>query len=113
MACDEIPDELNIPLIEQRLEIDGVEIAALLGEISTLVKNVGDTTAHASSKIPAAGAKHQHQAVRHVLAAVVANALDDGGRARIADSKALAGDSVEECFAARGAVKGDVADDDV
>src|SRR5271169_2081337 len=109
MACDEIPDELNIPLIEQRLEIDGVEIAALLGEISTLVKNVGDTTAHASSKIPAAGAKHQHQAVRHVLAAVVANALDDGGCPGIANAESFACNPVEECFAAGGTVKCDIA----
>src|SRR5579864_4971993 len=36
VARDQISDELHILLIEDRFEIDGVQIAALLGEISTL-----------------------------------------------------------------------------
>src|SRR5438552_6309169 len=74
VARDQISDELHVLLIEQRFEIDRVQIAALLGEISTFVKNVGDTAAHAGSKIPATGAEHDHQPVRHVFAAMVAYA---------------------------------------
>src|SRR5581483_10581296 len=51
--------------------------------------------------------------LRHVLAAVVADALDDRGHARVADAEALARHAAEEDLAAGRAVQGDVADDDV
>ena len=51
-------------------------------------------------------------AVGHVLAAVVAHAFNHGGCAGVADGEALAGDAVEEGFAAGCAVEHDVADQD-
>ena len=113
MAHQEISDNLHIRLLEQGFEIDRVQIAALLGEIPALVENISDATAHAGGEISTAGAKHEHDAVGHVLAAVVAHALDDRSRSRIADGEAFAGDSVEEGLAASRAIKGDVADDDI
>ena len=52
-------------------------------------------------------------AAGHVFAAVVAHALDHGGRAAVAHREPLAGHAVHVCFAARGAEQVDVAGDDV
>jgi hypothetical protein len=52
-------------------------------------------------------------AAGHVFAAVVADALDDGGHAGVADGEALAGHAADVGLAGGGAVEGDVADDDV
>ena len=113
VARDQISDDLHILRVEQRLEIDRGQIAALLGEIAALVEHVGDAAAHAGGEIAAAGAEHEHQAVGHVLAAVVADAFDDRGRAGVANREALAGDAVEERFAAGRAVESNVADQDI
>src|SRR5579862_3022489 len=113
MTRDEILYELCILFVEQRLEIDGVKVAALFGEVSTLVEDVGDAAAHASRKISAARAEDEHQSVGHVFAAVIADTFDNGGRSGVADGEALAGDSVEERFPAGRSVEGDVADQNV
>ena len=109
----EISDDYHIRLVEQGLQIDGIEITPLLGKVSALVEDISGTAAHSSSEISAAGAEHQNDAVGHVLAAVVADTLNDRGRSGVADSKAFAGNSVEERFAAGRAVKGNVADEDI
>src|SRR4029077_13268410 len=109
----QISDDHNVRLIKQGLQIDRIQIAPLLAKISALVEDIGHTPTHTGSKISAAGAEHQHNSVSHVFAAVVADTLDDRGRSRVADGKTLAGNPVEECFAASGAVKSDIADDDI
>src|SRR5208282_950685 len=60
MARDQTFDKLrfgklSILRFKNGLEVDRVQIAAFLGEVSTLVENVGNTTAHAGGKISAAG----------------------------------------------------------
>src|SRR5271165_4042613 len=113
VSCHEVADELHVLLIEQRLKIDRLKIAAFFGEFSVLVEDISHSTAHAGRKIPAARTKHHNQSIRHVLAPVVADSFDHGGRPGIANSEAFSGNSIEERFAARGAVKCDVSDDDV
>src|SRR5208282_6924537 len=88
--------------VENGLEVDRIQIAALFGEVSALVKNVGDAATHAGGKISSAGSEHQNQALGHVFAAVVADSLDHRGRSRIANRKAFASDSVEKSFATGG-----------
>src|SRR5579871_6168365 len=79
MTRDEIFERLEIADIMQRLEVDRFEIAALLGEVSVLVEYVGQASAHAGSEVAAASAEHNHEAVGHVFAAVIADAFDDCG----------------------------------
>src|SRR5712691_3263133 len=107
MPRDEIFDEhgfnyLGILRFKNWLEVNRFQIAALLGKISALVKNVGDAPTHASAKISPAGSEHQDQAPGHVFATVVADALDHRGRSGVANRKALTSDSVEKRFAAGG-----------
>ena len=118
MSRHEIFDEhgfhnLGILRFENWLEVDRVQIAALFGEISALVENVGHAATHAGGKISAAGSEHQDQAPGHVFAAVVADAFDHSGRSGVANRKALAGDSVEKRFAAGRAVEGNVANQNI
>src|ERR1700721_2391875 len=97
---DQVSNDLDILAVEQRLEIDRVEIAAFFGEIHVLVENIGDATTHAGCEIPAAAAEHHDQPVRHVLAAVVADPLDDRRGSGVANREAFSGNSVQERFAA-------------
>ena len=50
---------------------------------------------------------------RHVLAAVIADSFDNGGRSAVADGKPFAGNAADEGFAAGRAIERDVSDDDV
>jgi hypothetical protein len=113
VARHQIPNDLYIFPIEEWFEIDGIEIATLLGEVSAIIKDIRDTSAHTGRKIPAARAKNQNQAIRHVFAPVVANPLNDGSRPGISDRKALPRHSIEERFATRRAVKSNVPDYDI
>src|ERR1700676_3258879 len=118
MSRHEILDEhgfrnLGILGFENWLEVDRVQVAALLGKISALVENVSHPATHASGKISPAGPEHQDQAPGHVFATVVADALDHRGRSRVANCKPLTSDSVEKRFAAGGTVEGNVADQNI
>ena len=77
------------------------------------VEHVGHAAAHAGREITAGAAQHDDAAAGHVFAAVIADALDDGLRAAVANGEPLAGDAAHERVAAGGAVERDVADDDV
>ena len=80
---------------------------------SVLVVDVGDAAAHAGGEVAPGRAEHDDAAAGHVLAAVVADALDDRVRARVAHGEALAREPAEERAAAGGAVEHGVADDHV
>src|SRR5262249_10015498 len=58
-------------------------------------------------------AEHDDRAAGHVLTTVIAAALDDCGRARVAHREPLARDTAEKHFAGDGSVEHRVADDDV
>ncbi len=113
VACHEIFDNLQILRLNQGFEIDRIQIAALFREVSALVEDVGDAAAHACGKISSAGSEDQHKSIRHVLAAMIAHAFDDGGRSGVADRKTFSSHAVEEGFAAGRAVESDIADDNV
>src|ERR1700730_5845294 len=118
MPRHEILDEhgfhnLGILRFENRLQVDRVQVAALLGKISALVENVSHPATHASGKISPAGPEHQDQAPGHVFATVIANSFDHSSRSGVANCKALARDSVEKRFAAGGAVEGNVANQNI
>src|SRR3990172_3779921 len=77
------------------------------------VEHVGDPAAHAGREVPARRAEHDDAAAGHVLAAMVADTLDDGVRPGVANREALAGKAAEERPAAGRAVEDGVPDDDV
>src|SRR5690606_16455813 len=87
-------------------------VAARL-EAAVFVEHVGDAAAHAGGEIAPGVAEHHHAAAGHVLAAVIADALDDGGDAGVAHAEALAGHAGEVHLAGDRTVQHRVADDDV
>ena len=95
-----------------RVEADELHVAAL-GEAAVDVEDVGHTAAHAGAEVAPGAAEHDDGAAGHVLAAVVADALDDGVDAGVAHREALAREAAEEGPAQRRAVQDGVADDDV
>src|SRR5690606_10783732 len=72
----------------------------------------GEAAGETRPEIDAGAAEHDHHAVGHVLAAVIADALDDRDRARVAHGEPLAGRARGEQLAAGRAVQAGVADDD-
>ena len=112
MAREQAADCFNVFGVDERLQIDAGLVAAARGEVALIVVDVGDAAAHAGGEVAAGGTEDDDEAVGHVFAAVVAHAFDDGGCAGVADGEALAGDAVEEDFAAGCAVEDDVADED-
>src|SRR5215469_1155831 len=112
MALEKAAHNGDVFVEDERLKIDHGLVAAARGEVADVVVYVGDATAHAGGEVAAGGPDDDDEAVGHVLASVVADALDDGGGSGIADREALAGYAVQEGFAACCAIKGDVADED-
>ena len=94
MLGDQRPHLLNV-LVAELLELDQFEVAAAV-ETTIDVVHVRDPTAHPGGEVAPGAAEHDHAATCHVLAAVVADALDHRERARVAHRKALARESAEE-----------------
>src|SRR5579872_1571872 len=113
MARYQIPYKLQIFDIDQRLQINGIQIAPLFGEVTIFIEDVRDSTAHSSGEVTSAGTKNDHETVRHVLATVVANPFNNCSRTRVTNGKTLTGNAVEESFAAGCAIECNVSDDDV
>jgi hypothetical protein len=113
MTRDETVKAIDIVLLPERLEIDSGAIAFLVGEITILVVDIGEAAAHAGCEVATTEAKNDDGASRHVLAAVIAHAFHNGGRARIANGKPFSRNPVKECLSSGGAIQGNVANDDV
>ena len=112
MPRNQVLERLNI-LLGHGLQIDGRAVATYFGKVAMLVQNVGKASTHAGRKVPAALAEHDHGAVGHVFAAMVAQTFDYGFGAGVAHGKAFSGHAVEVGFAAGSPVKRDVADQDI
>jgi hypothetical protein len=79
----------------------------------TQIEDIGHTAGHPGREVAPGRPEDQHRAAGHVLAAVVADALDDRRRAGVAHAEALAGAAAQEDLAAGRAVADDIAGDDV
>src|SRR5262249_4300977 len=71
-----------------------------------------DAARHARREITSGATEHHNDAARHVFAAVVARAFDDGNGARVADGEAFASHAAEITLALDRAVQHRVADND-
>src|SRR6185369_13037455 len=56
VLLNETVDQFYIARLNHWLKIDRCQVAALLGEITPLIEDIRDATAHACGEIPAAGA---------------------------------------------------------
>src|SRR3954447_22894911 len=106
---DEVAHLDRIRLVH-RAEVLDVGRVDLGAEGPVLVEHERQAAAHAGGEVAPGRPEDDDAAAGHVLAAVVADRLDDGDRAGVADAEALAGDAAEERLALRRAVQRDVAD---
>src|SRR5215469_6140041 len=95
-----------------RFEFNLVAIAEAR-KAAVRIPDIGDATRHAGCEIAARVADYCDDPAGHVLAAVIAGALDDGDGARIAHRETLAGNALEIGLAGNRAVEHGIADDDV
>ena len=79
----------------------------------SLVEHVRDAARHAGREVAAGRPEHHHPAAGHVLAAVIADALDHRVHAGVAHAEPLAREAADVRLAGGRAVERDVADDDV
>src|SRR5262249_52220031 len=93
------------------LELDHRHVAARLERV-IVVEDVGDAARHAGREIASGAPKYHDDAARHVFAAVVPRAFDDGNGTRVADGEAFAGHAAEIALALDRAVQHRVADND-
>src|SRR6185436_16674634 len=117
VALAEMPEfarnlRLLLRLGKHRLEVDHRRIAALL-EIAIDIEHVRESARHAGGEVAPGQAEHGHRAAGHVLAGVIAHALDYRARTGIPHAEPLSGDVAEIRFARNRAVQHDVARDDV
>ena len=99
-------------LLLDRLQLYHGEVAAAL-EITDLVEDVGDPTAHACGEIAAGLSQYHDDAAGHVFAAMVTRALDNSHRARITHRETFPCHTPEIALAGNCTVKNSVADDNV
>ena len=83
------------------------------GNVPFGIEDVGHAAGHAGAEVPTGRTDDHDPPAGHVLAAVVADALDDGVGTRVAHAEPLADHAADEQLAAGGAVGDDVAGDDV
>ena len=94
------------------LDIHHVEVAERVKEL-VCIQNVGDTTAHACSKIPSGFSKDNDCSSSHVLTSMVADAFNNGYCSAVSDSKAFSDHPTNEDTPGRGAIEQGVSGDDV
>src|SRR5205823_11219959 len=121
-AGQRAPGEVAVPLDHssnhRQLRLGGgtelyhLRVAAA-GETAVGIQHVSDAARHPGCEVPPGRTEHHHAAAGHVLAAVVAHGLDYRIDPGVAHAEPLAGDAADVRFSRRGAVKRDVADDDV
>mmetsp|Transcript_9151 Transcript_9151/g.30124 ORF Transcript_9151/g.30124 Transcript_9151/m.30124 type:complete len:751 (-) Transcript_9151:185-2437(-) len=92
--------------------LDGDNLGVdVVGEGSVLVEKVAEPARHPGADVAADFADGDDASARHVLAAVVAGALDDRLGEGVAHGEALAGAAVDKEAPARGTVEAGVADE--
>ena len=85
----------------------------LLGQFLVRVVDVGHAAGHARREVTAGAAQDDDPAAGHVLATVIADALDHGVGAGVADREPFADHAAQEDLPAGGAEQDHVAADDV
>ena len=112
MGPEHIPQLLHIVRLPDRADMQAALVHAGV-EIVRLIQYIDHAAGHPGGKVFAGLSQNEHPAARHVLAAVVAHALHNGGRAGVSHAEALARDAGNERRTRGRAVERDVSDDDV
>src|SRR5688572_12352377 len=113
VLSDQIVQSLGVARIDQRFQIHGSQITALLGKVTFTVKYVSDPATHTRREVPPGLSEHRDQTLGHVLATVIAQAFYHRCCAGVAHGETLTGHTIEIGFTARSTVEDDVANQNV
>src|SRR5260221_14754111 len=86
---------------------------AVLDKRFVYIPHVSYTSAHPCRKVPSGLTKYNHGSACHILAAVIAHALDNYVHSRVAHSKSLSGQTFDERLARSSAIESYVAHDHI
>ncbi len=112
MALDHAAHLLDLRGVGERFDVHHLLVHAA-GEIAHLIENVCNASGHAGTEIPACRAEYDDVTTGHVLAAVIADRLDNRIRATVAHGETLSSHAPDVRLAAGRSIQADVADDDV
>ena len=112
VSLNEALHEPDVGLVEQRLDLDHLAIDAR-AELTVDVIDIRYAAAHTGREVPPGLAQNHHRSASHVLAAVVASALDNRASPTVSHCEALACDAVEEDLAASRPIQRRIANQDV
>src|SRR5207244_2239735 len=90
VPLQQLEHQLHVVFTIERFEIHELGIAAW-SERRLRIVDVRDTAAHAGCEIASGLAEHDDTAAGHVLAAMIADAFDDGDGSAVADRETFAG----------------------
>src|SRR5215210_3332490 len=110
MPLHERAQLVSVRLIGHRLEQDRLAVD-LAGELALRIIDERGAVGHARAEVGAGRAENDNQAAGHVLATVVANALDNRRGAAVADTEALSSATGREQSAPGRAVEDRIAGD--
>src|SRR5665213_3113060 len=111
VEVDAVPQP-DAVLVTEWLEVHHVVVVDP-GQVTVGVVDQGDPAGHAGAEVPARRPEDHHPSPGHVLTGVVADALDHGDGAGVADTEPLPHLPPQEDLARRRPVEDDVAGDDV
>src|SRR6266516_4837204 len=103
---------LLLGLGKDRLQVHHRGVATL-HEFAVEVEHIGDAAGHSGGEVASGDAQDGDGPAGHVFAAVISDAFDDGGGARVAYGETLAGHAAEVRLTRDRPIKDDVPRDDV
>ena len=112
VTLEHAPHVGDLGLVGEPLDVDHLRVHVRT-ERAVLVEYVSDTARHTGAEVAPRRTEHDHAAARHVLAAMVTHAFDDGICTAVAHAEAFARHAADVGLATGGAVKRHIADDDV
>ena len=113
MSLDPVTQQLLIVRVKDLFQIYRSLVAAERGELAGFIQHISNAAGHTGRKIAPHFAQHNHQAVRHVLAAVIAQPFHHRARAGVANGEPLAAHAVKKRLAAGGTIQHHVANENI
>src|ERR1051325_9762940 len=112
VTLDHFPDLLDFISVLKFFEAYHLLVAASW-KIAGLIEDISNSAGHTGSEIPSCRAEDDDTATGHILAPMIADGFDYGSDSTVANAEPLASHATDVGFASSGAVKRDIADDDI
>src|SRR5262249_51988370 len=92
VAPDQVENEMLFLRVRESFKIDHLQVTSL-SEVAFLIDDVSNAPAHSRGKVSTGSPEYDDSAAGHVLATMVADALNHSGCSAVTNSKAFPGHS--------------------